>query len=101
MPYYIGIGILAILFAFWVFIKLLRSPKYEGFVKEITEEKGYTRDRAPKDSINRIESEKAGLRKKSELDEQKAKELQEQASTIKEYLGDEKGGKAEAETGGK
>jgi len=70
----------------WLFIKLIRSPKYDKWCKDLTSGKLDT-DVAPKDQIRDIVSTEKSLGKQAETNIKEAEKLKEASEGINNFLG--------------
>jgi len=70
----------------WLFIKLIRSPKYDKWCKDLASGKLDT-DVAPKDTMKNISKAEGDLGKQVETNIKEAEKLAKETGGIKDFLG--------------
>jgi hypothetical protein len=78
--------ILAIPVIIWIVIKLLKSPKYDKWCKNLTSGKLDT-DVASKDAMKNISKAETDLGKQAETNIKEAEKLSKETDGIKDFLG--------------
>lgn len=100
MPIIILLAILALLVSLLVYKKLNSSPKFDAFVKGVTEEQDIREPKAG-EVIKKIGAAEEALKHKAEADKKQAERLQKDADAVGKFLTDrgvvktEKGKEAE------
>ena len=88
----VSVGILALLV--WLLIKMKRSPKFDKFCKDLTEDVT-PNPPSTTEVIKSINQEKDGLKKKAEDNTKVVEKLQKDSTKIDNYLGKKKKKKKE------